>query len=278
MTDPSDHPLSSRRQALRLIGGASLGLVAAACSVKGADDAATTVSTNTGSTSTTSSTSTTAAAAGGATDAASCSTIPEETAGPFPGDGSNEVNVLVEDGVVRRDIRSSFGSSTTTAEGVPLTLDLRVVDTADGCRPLEGAAVYVWHCDKDGNYSMYGSDAADENYLRGVQVTDGDGRVQFTSIFPGCYSGRWPHVHFEVYPDVESITDARNKLATSQLAFPEDVCDDVYSTSEYSSSVRAMSQVSLTSDMVFRDGVSLQTPTTTGSASDGVVASLVIPV
>jgi protocatechuate 3,4-dioxygenase beta subunit len=270
MTDTSDQPLSSRRHALRLIGGAGLGLVAAACSVNGADDAATV------STSTSSSTTTTAAGAG-AVDAASCSTIPEETAGPFPGDGSNGVNLLTEDGVVRSDIRSSFGSSTVTADGVPLTLDLQVVDTADGCRPLEGAAVYVWHCDKDGNYSMYG-DAADENYLRGVQVTDGDGRVQFTSVFPACYSGRWPHVHFEVYPDVESIANARNKLATSQLAFPEDVCDDVYSTSEYSSSVRTMSQVSLEDDMVFRDGVSLQTPRMTGSASDGLVASLVIPV
>jgi protocatechuate 3,4-dioxygenase beta subunit len=272
MTDTSNDQVSSRRHALRLIGGAGLGLVAAACSVKGADDAGTAAS------SSTSSSTSTSAAAAGATEAASCSTIPDETAGPFPGDGSNGVNVLAEDGVVRSDIRSSFGSSTTTAEGVPLTLDLQVVDTADGCKPLEGAAVYVWHCDKDGNYSMYGNVAADENYLRGVQVTDRDGRVRFTSVFPACYSGRWPHVHFEVYPDVASITNARNKLATSQLAFPEDVCDDVYSTSAYSSSVRSMSQVSLTSDMVFRDGVSLQTPTMTGSASDGLVASLVIPV
>lgn len=272
MTDTPDHQRSSRRHALRLIGGAGLGMVVAACSVNGADDASTVSSSTTSSTD--AAPSTTPAVA----DAASCSTIPDETAGPFPGDGSNGVNVLSEDGVVRSDIRSSFGSSTTTAAGVPLTLDLQVVDTADGCNPLEGAAVYVWHCDKDGNYSMYGSVAADENYLRGVQVTDADGRVQFTSIFPACYSGRWPHVHFEVYPDVASITNARNKMATSQLAFPEDVCDDVYSTSDYSSSVRTMSQVSLTSDMVFRDGVSLQTPTITGNASDGVVASLVIPV
>jgi protocatechuate 3,4-dioxygenase beta subunit len=212
------------------------------------------------------------------TEAVACSTIPEETDGPFPADGSNGVNVLTEDGVVRSDISSSFGSSTTVADGVPLALDLQVVDTADGCRPREGAALYVWHCDRDGNYSMYRGAASGENYLRGVQVTDEEGRVQFTTIFPGCYSGRWPHVHFEVYPDVDSITDARNKLATSQLAFPADICDEVYATAGYSTSVRNMSRLSITNDSVFRDGVSLQTPTMTGQLSDGLVAGLVIPV
>ena len=110
-----------------------------------------------------------------ATADASCSPIPEETAGPFPGDGSNGVNVLTESGVVRSDIRASFGASTTVAEGVPLTIDLTIVDTADGCAPLAGAAVYLWHCDREGRYSMYSEGAADENYLRGVQETDADG-------------------------------------------------------------------------------------------------------
>ena len=126
--------------------------------------------------------------------------IPEETAGPFPGDGSNGPDVLDQSGVVRKDIRSSFGSSTTTAPGVPLTINLTIQDAAT-CTPLASAAVYLWHCDRDGNYSLYSAAAANENYLRGVQAADANGLVTFTSIFPACYSGRWPHIHFEVYPE-----------------------------------------------------------------------------
>jgi protocatechuate 3,4-dioxygenase beta subunit len=259
-SNEDDGSRRSRRQALRIIGGAGVGLVAAGCT--------STRSASGGSTSTTSTTST----------AASCSTIPEETAGPYPGDGSNGVDVLTKDGIVRSDIRSSFGSSSTVATGVPLTVELQVVDTAKGCQPMTGAAVYVWHCDQDGRYSLYSQGATNENYLRGVQATDGDGTVRFTSIFPACYSGRWPHIHFEVYPSVADARSASGKLATSQLALPKDVCDAVYATSGYSTSVRNLSGVSLSSDMVFRDGASLETPTVTGSATDGYVATLVVPV
>ena len=132
---------------------------------------------------------------------ASCAVIPEETAGPFPGDGSNGPDVLSEDGVVRSDIRSSFGSSTTVAEGVPLAIKLTIQDAGGDCAPLAGAAVYLWHCDRDGGYSLYSQAVADENYLRGVQEADDSGLVTFQSIFPACYPGRWPHIHFEVYPE-----------------------------------------------------------------------------
>jgi protocatechuate 3,4-dioxygenase beta subunit len=83
-----------------------------------------------------------------ATTGTSTGQIPEETAGPYPADGSNGPNVLDDAGVVRRDIRSGFGSSTTTAEGVPLTITLMVtVTVTDGAAPLAGAAVYLWPCD-----------------------------------------------------------------------------------------------------------------------------------
>jgi hypothetical protein len=85
-----------------------------------------------------------AASASAGTDA-SCAIIPEETAGPYPGDGSNGPNVLADSGVVRSDIRSSFGSSPTVAEGVPLTIRLTIEDGTD-CVPLAGAGVYLWHC------------------------------------------------------------------------------------------------------------------------------------
>ncbi|WP_298989002.1 intradiol ring-cleavage dioxygenase [uncultured Pseudokineococcus sp.] len=205
--------------------------------------------------------------------------IPDETAGPYPGDGSNGVNVLTTSGVVRSDIRSSFGTSTTTAEGVPMTLVLDVVDMSGGDVPFEGAAVYVWHCDREGRYSLYSSGVEDEDYLRGVQVVGADGTVTFTSVVPACYSGRWPHVHLEVYPDVDSITDAANAVATSQVALPQDVCEAVYATAGYEASVTNLAQVSLAGDTVFGDDAgATQLATVTGDTSSGYRVSLTVGV
>ena len=205
--------------------------------------------------------------------------IPEETAGPYPGDGSNGPDVLSESGVVRSDITRSFGSASGVAEGVPLTLRFRVHDlTGDDVEVLAGAAVYAWHCDRDGSYSMYDGDAAAENYLRGVQESDADGWVEFTTIFPGCYAGRWPHVHFEVYESLDAATSASNKLRTSQLAFPQEVCEEVYATAGYESSVANLSGVSLDSDGIFSDGWSLQMASMEGSAAGGLTATLNVPI
>jgi protocatechuate 3,4-dioxygenase beta subunit len=264
-----------RRRAMKLLAGAGL-LAFVGC---GSDDGATSASSTTAASG--GSTSTTAAAAGATTTTAattSCTPIPEETAGPYPGDGSNGPNVLTEDGVVRSDIRSSFGSMSGTADGVLLEVTLTVLDTSNGCAPMSGAAVYLWHCDRDGGYSLYSDGVTDQNYLRGVQETDSDGTVTFTSIFPAAYSGRWPHIHFEVFPSLSSATGSGNTIATSQLAFPEDVCDTVYASDGYSSSVRNMDQTTLESDNVFRDGVDQQLATVTGSVADGYVARLTVPV
>jgi len=218
------------------------------------------------------------AAAGTAGVGASCAVIPEETAGPFPGDGSNGPNVLADSGVVRKDIRSSFGSSTTVATGVPLTIDLTIQDSGADCAPLAGAAVYVWHCDQGGNYSLYSQAAANENYLRGVQAADDSGLVTFQSIFPACYSGRWPHIHFEVYPSLEMATDENNKIATSQVALPKETCDLVYATAGYEQSVSNLQQVSLERDMVFSDGVTQQVGTVTRTVDQGLAVALTVPV
>jgi protocatechuate 3,4-dioxygenase beta subunit len=210
---------------------------------------------------------------------ATCEAIPEETAGPFPGDGSNGPDVLSETGVVRRDIRPSFGSSTTVAAGVPLAINLTIQDAGGDCAPLAGAAVYLWHCDREGNYSLYSQAAANENYLRGVQEADNTGLVTFQSIFPACYSGRWPHIHFEVYPSLELATDEANKIATSQIALPKDSCETVYATDGYSQSVQNLSRVSLTSDMVFSDdGAARQLGAVTGSVAGGLTVTATIPV
>lgn len=214
-----------------------------------------------------------------ATSADALTEIPEETAGPYPGDGSNGADVLEQSGVVRSDIRSSFGTSTTTARGVPMSLELTIVDLAEGGRPFAGTAVYVWHCTRDGGYSMYTDGLAQENFLRGVQVADSEGKVRFTSIFPGCYSGRWPHIHFEVYPDEASITDAANKIATSQVALPQSICEDVYAVDGYANSVDHLAAISLASDNVFGDDQGAhQMGTVTGGIVSGLTVALTVPV
>jgi protocatechuate 3,4-dioxygenase beta subunit len=161
---------------------------------------------------------------------------------------------------------------------VPLTISLTLVDSNSNCAPLVGYAIYLWHCDRDGNYSLYSSSVTSEDYLRGVQTTDSSGTVSFTSIFPACYSGRWPHVHFEIYPSLAQATGPSNLIHTSQLALPKDVCSTVYATSGYSASVSNLAQVTLATDNVFSDGSSLQLATVTGSVTNGYTAQLTIGV
>ncbi len=263
--------LIERRRLFTLFAGAGLAVVIAGC---GSDSKSSTTSIAAAQTTpatdavvaTTSPAATTAATA--ASSGSALQAVPEETAGPYPGDGSNGINVLTESGIVRSDIRSSFGSSSTVAQGVPTTIKLTLVD-ANGGAPLPGAAVYIWHCDANGLYSLYSQGATDENYLRGVQEADANGVVTFTSIYPACYSGRWPHIHYEVYPTLADATSAANRLATSQLALTADASAAVYAGDGYPNSTRNLGQVSLATDMVFSDGAELETPTITGSVADG---------
>ncbi|WP_203135642.1 intradiol ring-cleavage dioxygenase [Microbacterium sp. JZ31] len=204
--------------------------------------------------------------------------IPDETAGPYPGDGSNGPDALAQSGIVRSDIRSSIGAA-APVDGVPLTFTLRITDMQDGDAPFAGVAVYAWHCDAQGRYSMYSSGVEGETWLRGVQVADADGQVTFTSVMPGCYTGRWPHIHFEVYPSVDAITDSANAIATSQLALPESALIPVYELSAYDGSARNLSQITLASDNVFGDdGGALQVAAVTGDATAGYAAALTVRV
>ena len=206
-----------------------------------------------------------------------CSRVPQETAGPYPGDGSNGPSVLGLSGVVRSDIRSSFGGLSGSADGVPLTLVLTLV-SATTCEPLAGRAVYVWHCDRPGRYSLYSAGVTNQNFLRGVQQADANGRVTFQTIFPGCYAGRWPHIHFEVFPDLAAAASVVDKVATSQIALPKDACDQVYATSGYEASVTNLSRVTLASDNVFGDGANLELATVMGGVGGGMAASLSVAV
>ena len=173
---------------------------------------------------------------------------------------------------------ASFGTATGVAEGIPLTVTLTVQDLSKGCSAYTGAAVYLWHCDREGRYSLYSSGVTNQNYLRGVQEADSSGRVSFVSIFPGCYSGRWPHIHFEVYPSLTAAASVANKSATSQIALPKEACDEVYATTGYSASVTNLSRVTLQTDNIFSDGYNLELATAVGSASSGYVATLTVAI
>ena len=230
--------LMGRRQLLGLFGTASAGLALSACLPGPAGSSEPNVM---------------------ATGAAgqSCIKTPVETQGPFPADGSNRksgsiANVLKQSGVVRQDIRSSFGSLTGVAQGVQSDIAITLVDIGDACKPLAGHVVYIWHCDAEGRYSIYDLEGA--YYLRGVGVTDENGQVRFTTVFPGCYAGRWPHIHFEVFESAQKAATSDDSILISQFALPEATCLSVYEANPvYAASVTNLAKSPLSSDGIFRD-------------------------
>lgn len=211
----------------------------------------------------------------------SCSLIPAETEGPYPAHDDNAINCLRLSGIVRSDIRASLANGgyngTAIATGVPLRLKLTLVNTNAACAPLAGYVVYLWHCDINGKYSMYSSGVTQETYLRGVQQADANGEVTFNTIFPGCYDGRYPHIHFEIYPSIAQAVDNSYVVRTSQLTFPTSLLDTVYNLSTYSTSRSNYARTSLNSDMVFADGSNLQIANwDSGDAATGILSSMIV--
>lgn len=216
--------------------------------------------------------------------AAICSVIPTETAGPFPANGAGRFrgpgpNALALGGIVRSDIRPGIAGASATAGGVLLKLQLTLVNSGAACAPLGGLAVYLWQCDREGRYSMYSPGVQDQNYLRGVQATAADGSVAFTTVFPGCYPGRMPHFHIEVYRSLDAAGLPAQRLKTSQLALPREQCESVYANAAgYGASVGALRGISFASDGVFSDGVEQQMLALRGTLDQGFAAALTVAV
>lgn len=276
---------AARRRALKWFAGAGTAALVAGCGGSGSDSGSVAVvGGTTTATPTPTSTATATATPTPTATTSGCLVDPTETNGPYPADGTNTAsgstsNALTASGIVRSDIRASFLGTTTVATGVKLTLTLTVVNVNASCAPLSGFAVYIWSCDRQGNYSLY--TVATESYLRGIQVTDASGQVTFTMIVPGCYDGRWPHIHFEVFSSLSTATSGRYASLVSQLAMPMAVCSAVYAdTATYPASATNFARVSLSSDNVFGDNsaaqLAQQIPTLTGSVAAGYVGTALI--
>ncbi len=218
-------------------------------------------------------------------DGSICTKLPKETNGPYPADGTNTksgqtVNVLTQSGVQRSDIRTSFGGMTGVAAGVPLELAIRLVNVGDQCKPLAGYAIYVWHCDAAGKYSLY--DITDQNFLRGVGVTDAKGEVRFTTIVPGTYMGRYPHIHFEVFASADKAASGKDSLLISQFAVPADALKPIYAADKnYANSLKPLAESgAIANDNVFGDNspeqINAQTLVISGDAASGYKASVTV--
>jgi protocatechuate 3,4-dioxygenase beta subunit len=278
--------LADRRRALKWFAGAGTAALVAGCGGSGSDTSDTVAVVSGGTATATPTPTTSVTPTPTPTSTTACLADPTETAGPYPADGTNTSNgstsnALTISGIVRSDIRPSFISSTTVATGVKVVLTLRVVNVNAICAPLTGYAVYLWHCDRTGNYSLYGTSTAAESYLRGVQVTDANGEVTFTTIFPAAYSGRYPHMHFEVFSSLANATGGRYSVLTSQLAMPATACTAVFAdTTTYPGSATRFTQTAIGNDNVFGDNtaaqIAQQTPTLTGNPTNGYIGSAII--
>jgi len=197
----------------------------------------------------------------------SCRLLPQQELGPY----------YLADELLRSDI-------TEGRPGMPLALKLLVLD-GGSCRPLQGAAVDIWHCDAGGVYSGFGNEStAAETFLRGIQLTDGDGTATFKTIFPGCYPGRTNHIHFKVRlaGAVEGKTYRGGHVAhTGQVFFPEETAADLMQTGIYAQ--HAIRRTTAAEDGIFgrQDGAASTaklTPVLAADPAQGFAAVLVAAV
>lgn len=190
-----------------------------------------------------------------------CDLSPKETKGPFPNKTPAQM------------VQSNIKADRT---GIALLINLTIQDKNNNCKPLPGAIVDIWHCDKDGYYSEYGNhpmqqkDLTQEHFLRGRQTADEYGRVSFLSIYPGWYPGRAPHIHLEIF------SSKGNSLLVTQVAFPENISSSVYDSPLYAGHGQA--DTLNNRDGIFRDSLNEQMASVTGNLNDGFTMSKIIVV
>jgi len=228
--DNDDQPIGqimSRRDALKLLGIGSAAFLAA-CAPEATSTLVPTV--------------TSTQASSGTSAALDCVVRPELTIGPY----------FVDEQLNRSDIRSE-PSDNSVKEGIPLTLNLVVASVSDNsCTPIEDAQVDVWHCDAQGQYSgvsAQGSDTSGQKFLRGYQLTDANGVVQFQTIYPGWYSGRAVHLHFTIRT---RGTNSEDYQFTSQFFLDDNLTDQVHALEPYVS--KGQRDIRNANDNIFNGG------------------------
>jgi len=193
-------------------------------------------------------------------ETASCTVTNSETAGPFP--------TITPASYVRSNIVSDGRT------GVAFTINITINNTNANCGAYEGALVDIWHCDKDGYYSEYGGTGMQTvnytavHFLRGRQVTNANGLVTFTSIFPGWYTSRATHIHVHIYK-----ADGTSLLVT-QIAFPEgtnSAVNLVNAATAYGYTKGMTGYTYNASDNVFSDGVTNELSSISGTVADGFI-------
>jgi protocatechuate 3,4-dioxygenase beta subunit len=250
--DDDDRPIGrllSRREALAILSVGTGATIVAACMPSAISSLAPTASAGS-----------TPAPTGTTTALPTCVVKPELTEGPF----------FVDEKIDRSDIRSDTSSGDVEV-GVPLTLSF-VVSKVSGnsCVPFEGAVVDLWHCNVAGEYSDIAQNGTSgENFLRGYQVTDANGKATFTTVYPGWYQGRTVHIHFKIRTDPAASSGLE---FTSQLFFDEGVTAEVFATDAYAG--RGTQETTNSNDGIFSSEL-LLVPTRSG---DGYSANFEIGV
>jgi len=206
------------------------------------------------------------ASSGNGSTSGSCIVSPEEVEGPYPYPGGEITNPLQ-----RTDI-------TDGQQGLALSLLFTVVNANSNCAIVSNARVDIWHCNKDGYYSGYANQSGilgtqsytGQTWLRGYQLTDASGNAQFTTIYPGWYSGRATHIHYEVF-----VNNVLKK--TGQITFPETISDAVHVSGLYAS--HGINTTRNTADNIFGNSatdLANETVALTGNTSNGYSGSYTI--
>jgi protocatechuate 3,4-dioxygenase beta subunit len=182
-----------------------------------------------------------------------CVLAPETVWGPYGVDGE----------MVRHDLRES-------GDGIDFYLDIGVIDV-ETCEPLPNAALTIWNCNANGFYSGFtGIDpdtvelmdgytrradgtTDDETFLRGIQITDSNGMVEFLTLFPGYYASRTTHIHVTVQSDISNGTSysASGVQHLGQLFFEEELLESIYALSPYVEHQSTLARVTNDEDSLY---------------------------
>jgi protocatechuate 3,4-dioxygenase beta subunit len=271
-----DLPKQNRRDILRSLGGA------AAATLLGCGTNKIVTATSSSGTSTTS---TTASSGASSSSTTACLVESSTTRGPYFVDTINDTNNVATSGTPyaidalipqRSDIRTDTEGSAGTQLGIPLVLNITLYDSSCSA-VISGARVDIWHANAHGAYSDVkeaGGDYTGQNFLRGYQFSDANGLVSFTTVYPGAYSGRCPHIHLKIR--IFNADGAVTTENTTQLFFTDATSTSIYAASSYYTTSSYNTKDS--ADAIYNSESPTLIPTLTGDTTAGLTGTIAIGV